>query len=248
MVGYVLLGICLLVALLLLGKWLVNVDPAKLARSVMFVFAGVIGAAALFFVLTGRLAFGLGLLFLMLPIFRRWGLANFRIPFPNFANLGARRAKGGKTSTVDTEYLSMGLSHDDGAMSGEVLKGKYAGMQLAQMSQEQLRDLFSICEIEDPEAAQLLQTYLERTQDNGDAAAGEDHGARRSGRGWGKSAGRAAMGVSEARDILGVKDGATEEEIKDAHRRLMLKNHPDRGGSDFLAAKINQAKDILLGL
>ena len=55
------------------------------------------------------------------------------------------------------------------------------------------------------------------------------------------------MTADEAREILGIKAGASREEIIKAHKRMMQKVHPDRGGTDYLAAQLNQAKDTLLG-
>ena len=59
--------------------------------------------------------------------------------------------------------------------------------------------------------------------------------------------GKQAMSPDEAREVLGLKPGHTKDDVIQAHRRMMQKNHPDRGGSDYLAAKINKAKDTLLG-
>jgi len=62
-----------------------------------------------------------------------------------------------------------------------------------------------------------------------------------------RPAGGTAMTAAEAYRVLGLPDGASAEDIKAAHRRLMLRAHPDLGGSDYLAAKLNEAKDVLLG-
>jgi hypothetical protein len=134
----------------------------------------------------------------------------------------------------------MTLDDTTGAMSGSVRAGRFSGKLLTELTAEQLLELLAEYRREDEESATLLRAYLER-------AHGDEGQARRR-----ADTGRDAPGFSgtmtrrEAYDILGLEEGAGEEAVMDAHRRLMLKLHPDRGGSTFLAAKINQAKAILL--
>ena len=91
----------------------------------------------------------------------------------------------------------------------------------------------------DTETARLLEAYMDRTLD-GDWRADAAHQRSASQNG-------SAMSREEALKILGLQEGAGEEEIRSAHRRLMMQNHPDKGGSDYIAAKINEAKHVLLG-
>jgi hypothetical protein len=146
----------------------------------------------------------------------------------------------GRTSSINTRFLDMSLEHDSGRMDGEVLEGEYRGRRLSEMSLEQLLHLLAVCRSQDPQSAALLEAYLDRVH-------GESwrEGAEAGGGGGFSSEGR--MTRDEALSILGLKEGASAEEVRDAHRRLMQKLHPDRGGSDYLAAKINEAKRQLLG-
>jgi DnaJ-class molecular chaperone len=84
----------------------------------------------------------------------------------------------------------------------------------------------------------LLDSYLQR-RFPGEAPFGDSGG--------GATGSGANLDRKEALAVLGLAEGASEEDIITAHRRLMQKLHPDRGGNDYLAAKINQAKDLLLG-
>ncbi len=144
----------------------------------------------------------------------------------------------GQTSTVETVLLRMQLDHDSGALQGEVLKGAFQGWRLADMDRQQLEQFLAFCRSEDANSLQLLDSYLQQ-RFPGEAAFG---GQQQAGPGSGNTMGRA-----EALAVLGLKEGATGEDIIAAHRKLIQKVHPDRGGNDYLAAQINLAKDILLG-
>jgi hypothetical protein len=232
---YFVLGIAILAGLLLLARWLSTTDPRVLAWLVRVV-GGVVGAAVLGYVFfAGRLHWLLYALPFALPFFFHWRSNQLR----------RRNASGptpGQSSTVATEWFDMVLDHDTGDMEGTVTRGPFAGRSLGELSQEELLELLDACAA-DEDSARLLEAYLDRVHGS-EWRSGADEGAgpgaqRRTP--WG-----AAMTPEEAFEVLGIEPGASEAEIRAAHRKLMAKLHPDHGGSTYLAAKLNQAKDLLL--
>jgi hypothetical protein len=219
---------------LVLGLWALNVvskvDPRVGAR-VLKAGGGLLALGfAVFVGLRGEIgiaiplgAFGLGLL--------GW------LPFGP-AGFSQRSAKSkGRTSRVRSAYLEMELDHDSGAMSGRIVAGRHQGVALDRLDVKTLAGLMA--EFDD-ESRALLQAYLDRRDAGwrehaqGDAAAGRVNAA------GGK------MTDQEAYQILGLEAGASLDAIGSAHRRLMKKMHPDQGGSTYLAARINEAKEILV--
>ena len=237
MLTWFILGVSLLVALVLAASWFVSADPKVLARVIKWGAIGIGGAVVAFLAVTGRLALALPMAIVILALMRR------RRGFP-FA-IGRRAPSAGRTSEVETEYVAMTLEHDTGTMSGRVLRGRFAGRGFGELSFEELLELLAECQLHDDEAARLIETYLDRTEpaDWRERAAGAAGGGER--RRARPGAGR--MTPEEAYEILGLEPGATPEQVKEAHRRLMQKIHPDHGGSSYLASKINLAKEILLG-
>ena len=160
--------------------------------------------------------------------------------FPVLASLRSQgSASAGQSSTVTTDILRMQLDHDSGELQGEVLQGAYEGWRLADMTREQLQELLAFCQASDADSVQLLESYLAQ-RFPGESSFGQ-------GRRQAPPSGSNGMSRAEALAILGLDEDASNEDIVAAHRRLMQKLHPDRGGNDYLAAKINQAKDFLLG-
>jgi hypothetical protein len=166
-------------------------------------------------------------------------------PFANaFRNASAFRAAGsrprpGRVSTARTATIEMRLDLDSGAMSGSVLAGRYQGRALETLARPDCLDLYRECSRDDPEGATLLETYLDR-RFAGWRQADQGQSDARSARGSG------ALTRDEAYEVLGLAPGAGADDIVRAHRSLMKKLHPDHGGSTALAARVNQAKDVLL--
>ncbi len=144
-----------------------------------------------------------------------------------------------QTSSVTTSLLAMTLDHRTGQMDGDVLVGEYAGQILSQLNDTQLAKLYRECRGSYPDSVAVLEAYLDRRLDSEwRAEAAREGQAPRS---------PDDMTREQALAILGLEEGASREEIIQAHRRMMQKVHPDRGGSDFLAAQVNRAKALLLG-
>lgn len=150
------------------------------------------------------------------------------------------RSGGRNRSTVRSAQFEMELDHESGDLDGQVLTGANEGRRLSTLSEAELLDLYAETE-GDPESAQLLEAYLDRRIAGWRERTQSNHGA---GKGGSTSAG--PMTKEEAYQILGLAPGAGAQQVREAHRRLMKRVHPDSGGSTFLAAKINEAKDVLL--
>lgn len=253
--AYLALFVCLLGAAILLVYAAGNMPPATLARILRFVGGGLLSLVTLFLAVTGRLGLAIPAGIAALALFRGdiGSLGGFARSIP-----GMGRKSAGQRSDVETEWLSMWLDHDSGAMGGRVRKGRFAGAELEHLSREDLDDLRGEIAA-DEESVRLLDAYIDRTlggeagtgAEAGDGRAGDGHAGTSSGGSSGSGRGRGArhggaMTREDALEVLGLGPDATDADIRAAHRELMQKVHPDRGGSSYLAAQLNQAKDILL--
>ena len=154
--------------------------------------------------------------------------------------LGARMRKStGQVSRVRSAFVEMELDHDTGTMRGRILAGRHEGAALDALDVATLAGFLPDI---DEESRSLLMAYLDRREPLWRENAQADATAGASRRGW--STGK--MTEEEAYQILGVEPGASAKDIGLAHRSLMKKLHPDQGGSTYLAARVNEAKDVLL--
>ncbi len=214
-----------------------SANPAVLARAIKIAGGIAALAVAVFIGIRGELAvaiplgvFGAGLL----------GWSPFGSGFPNFGGVfgGTGKPSGGQRSQVRSRFLDMVLDHDSGRLSGTIVSGPNAGRALDDFD---LPALAAMMAQFDAESCALLEGYLDRRfpawrqHAQGDAAAGQRRAT---------SSGK--MTDEEAYQILGLEPGASRDEIGRAHRALMKKLHPDQGGSTYLAARVNEAKDTLL--
>jgi hypothetical protein len=205
-----------------------RVDATRLAGGLRAAGPAVLGIIGLLLLATGRAGIGGMLLSGALAWYGASRLNRSRTKTP------------GQRSTVRTAALEMELNHDTGGLEGLVLAGRHESKTLDEMSLAQLRELYGEL-AGDSESRQLLETYLDGRfpvwREDAKANGGDGHGV---------APGSGAMTKEEAYKILGLEAGATTADIRKAHRRLMQRLHPDLGGTSFLAARINEAKDVLL--
>jgi hypothetical protein len=226
-----LLGILALILILWLANSFVRTNPQVLAAALKTAGGIVALSGAAFFGVRGRLevAIPLGMTGLGLLGWLPFGPAGF----------GARTQKSSaQVSRVRTAFVEMELDHDSGAMRGRILVGRHEGASLDALDVPTLTGFLADI---DEESRALLVTYLDRRH-----PAWREHAQDDAASGLGGTPRGGPMTQQEAYQILGLEPGASAEAIGRAHRALMKKLHPDQGGTTYLAARINEAKDTLL--
>jgi hypothetical protein len=225
------IGLILLFLLVQGIKQFARMDARQAARLVRH-GGGVLGMiGALFLLLRGRIGLAAALANVVAN-FAGWRTTG--AGSSPFRNVGAG-ARPGRVSTARSAMIEMRLDHSSGAMTGSVLAGAYAGRGVETLSRPELMSLRRELQRDDPDGVNLLEAYLDRRFSGWREA---DEGQRQ-GRGG-------AMSRREALEVLGLAEGASAADIIRAHRTLMKKFHPDHGGSTTLAARVNQAKDVLM--
>jgi hypothetical protein len=203
-------------------------DAAQIAKALRLAGPVLLGLAGIIMTAIGRAGLG-GMLLSAAAGWYSLGRAKRRVTKP-----------AGQRSTVRTAALEMELDHDTGRLEGFVLAGTHEQKVLSSLSLKELFELYRELS-SDSESRQLLETYLDGRfpgwRDDAEADGGDRHGV---------SPASGPMTKEEAYKILGLESGASTADIRQAHRRLMQRLHPDLGGTSFLAARINEAKDVLL--
>jgi hypothetical protein len=232
-------GVVAVITLYLLLQMFRAANPAVLARAIKFGGGVVALAVAAFTGLRGELAVAIPLGIVGAGLLGWTPLAN-----AGFGNFGGGLFGGGaarpssQSSRVRSQFLDMRLDHESGQLTGQIVAGPYAGRSLDEFD---LAGLLAMVPAFDAESVALLESYLDRRfpawrqNAQGNAAGGQR-----------RTAASGKMTAEEAYQILGLQPGAGRDDISRAHKSLMKKLHPDQGGSTYLAARVNEAKDTLL--
>lgn len=242
---YLLSGLAALTAVLMVVRGFTTTSPSVMARQMRFVGGALMMTVAAGLALRGRIDLA------VLIGFAGWGMLMGRgvLPWGSGGWSGGGSSGAGQGSNVATDHLDMQLDHATGAIKGTVRKGRFAGQEIEALTPAELVQLWQDYLFADPNSAQVLEAYLERRhptwRDDLERQSGQTDDSAHS-----QDARRPAsqaMTRAEAFDILELKEGASDEAVRAAHRELMKKLHPDRGGSNYLASKINEAKAVLIG-
>jgi len=224
----IILGLITLALLLWLAKSYLKIEPSQLKRYGRKIGGYAAFAAAAFLVLKGRIDVAL-----LLAGLGGW-LLGVRIPILPWYQPHAA------TEPLRTGWLDLNRGMD-GTLDGHVIAGPYAGRTLSTLDRDDLFRLLDALSASDPAGYGLLQTYLDgRLPGWRQTAEGHAHTRER------RAGPSSAMTEQEAHEVLGIEMGASEEQIREAHRALLRKLHPDQGGSTWLATRINMARDVLL--
>jgi len=233
MIGYLVLGVALVIGLAMIVRGLRGATGKQARRWLWQSLAAVSILVGAFFFLTARPGYalvpGIGLAVALL------GLAIDAALAPAKSHL----------SKVDTRFLKLILDHQTGQVTGDIVAGPFAGRRIESLKVDDLVDLMVHYTQEDQQSARLIEAYLDRTSPTWRERYGPD------GQPKGDSYTATArpggpMSKAEALKILGLQLGASADEVRAAHRRKLQEHHPDRGGDPDMAARMNQARDVLL--
>ncbi len=228
------------IAVWIIYQRLLATPPAKRKAAYLKLGLGVLIAVVVIGVVTGRMHWlGAAITGLLVGASRLLPVLIRFFPMLQWLKQSTPSSGASGQSQVDTAFLKMTLDHETGDVRGEVLQGDFSGQQLDALDRSQLEQLLSNYRSQDTDSARLLESYLERRF-------GDDWGDDFSSTSSDSQGSNSAMNESEALAVLGLQAGASRDDIVAAHRSLMQKLHPDRGGNDYLAAKLNEAKDLLL--
>jgi hypothetical protein len=242
-----------IIALVLWGlHWFRRTPSAQVAAGLRK--AALYGGIGLLVVLvvSGRLSPILAALAAAVPMVMR--LANLLRLFPALQQLlrslgvlgvpgaagGMGSLGGGQASAIQTRFIDMTLDHGSGRMDGTVREGPSLGRRLSDLGLDELLALLNLCRAQDPQSAAVLEAYLDRER-------GDWRDSYESPAAGPQVRPSTTMDRAEALRVLGLAEGAGPDQVRAAHRSLMQRFHPDRGGSDYLAAMINEAKRVLMG-
>lgn len=225
---------------LLLGKRKVSL------RQFFLLYAAALGGMVLLYLgATGRLHWLFTVLGVLLPFVFRiipfvLQMMNLKQAVSWFQKMTTgSQASSGQSSQLDTRFFKMSLDHDSGRMDGRVLEGNFEGRALSDLSLESLLALLQEVAV-DADSENVLRAYLDREHPDWSGHADDNESAGTGGSDSGN------VSVRDAYDILGLEPGADAKDVKAAHRKLIRTHHPDHGGSTYLAARINAAKEVLL--
>jgi hypothetical protein len=232
---------------LLIGGWIGFNWLKKQPKQTRWQWIAIIAAVILIgLALTGRLHWVYALIAAIIPLFRKvLGLLSY-LPLLKSSLNQFRNSPGefsfDQQSSLETRYIKIKLDPTTSKLSGIIKQGQHAGENLQDLSLPKLITLLTEYSKLDPESAQLLSAYL----DHSEHTAWRSHYHQEEPKHRHTNTNNTSMTLQEACSILGLHEDASKKEILEAHRRLIQKLHPDRGGNDYLAAKVNQAKSVLI--
>ncbi|MFG1464822.1 molecular chaperone DnaJ [Xanthobacter sp. DSM 24535] len=236
-------ALLLLLGLYALKLW-TKASPKALAGALYKITGYLMLAGAVFMLVTGRFAVAVPLAMLGGGLLAQVGGGGIGGWFSGLFGQGrfGGSANPPRVSRVSSPVFEMELNHTSGTLTGKIIAGPRTGTSLDDLT---VPDLLALRGGLDPQSLALIEAYLDRR-----APAWREDPQSNTGHGGGRSAHSAArnsaMTEEEAHQILGLEPGAGESAVRAAHRSLMKKLHPDHGGSSYLAARVNQAKDVIL--